>query len=181
MGRDIRMICILVCSPFLIAAVHAAWSRIDRSGLPQTVAARSIILGYLPAAIILWEAVFASAPFTADSALAAFYCFVVYSSFSYAYFHLFNMSETARRIRIINEIHRAGAMRYEQLTAMYRSRDIIELRLNRLVAMKELRLHDGCYAMNGRLLYLAALFISRWRRLIGFSEMRETRTGGRPQ
>ncbi|MBI5638829.1 MAG: hypothetical protein HZA17_00230 [Nitrospirae bacterium] len=172
MGTDMRMFVILLFSPLVIVTVHAVCSRIYHDRLPQTVAVRALILGYLPMAVFLWKGVFRALSCDTGAVVSICYCFVVYTSCAYAYFHLFNMSETARRIRIIHEIHKAGSLQYNSITALYRTPDIIRLRLKRLVGMKRLTYRDGYYSLNDRLLYRTALFIALWRTLLGFSGRR---------
>lgn len=73
------------------------------------------------------------------------YLFLIYSLFSYIYFHFFNMSETARRVRILAEIRRTGLFEKEELTQKYSSSDMVSNRLKRLIALGELRLSGDRY------------------------------------
>jgi len=59
------------------------------------------------------------------------FAFLVFNGVAYAYFHFFNMSETARRIRMLLQIRHAGAagLRVQDLERAYSPRDMIEARL----------------------------------------------------
>lgn len=60
--------------------------------------------------------------------------FITYLTLSYAYFHFINMSETARRIRILGELYCAkGGLSYEEIIKKYNAKLIIQKRLDRLL------------------------------------------------
>lgn len=84
---------------------------------------------------------------------------LVSTCIAYCYFHLFNMSETARRIRILTSIY-LGAPVDEQsysLDAMF------DARLERLIMIKALRLDNGCYKADPGFLLAAASILDWWR------------------
>ena len=64
---------------------------------------------------------------------------LVYNSFSYVYFHFFNMSETARRIRILIQLYENNSISIDQLKNEYNSGDMINSRLERLLKMGEIK------------------------------------------
>jgi len=64
---------------------------------------------------------------------AVTYAFFVYNSLGYAYFHFFNMSETARRIKILLEIRKNKILEIENLTQDYKSDFMVKTRLQRLI------------------------------------------------
>lgn len=158
----------LLCVPLIILGVHVALSRILRGHAPQAVAFRAIIYGYVPAGLLFWLVVFRQFPVGKGMFVALFFCFAVYSSLAYTYFHFFNMSETARRIRILYEVYRAGSLPLTSIGELYKTADIIGLRLKRLVETNKLRYESGHYILNDKILYCTALFITQWRKLIGF-------------
>lgn len=97
------------------------------------------------------------------------FAFLVFNGIAYAYFHIFNMSETARRIRMLLQIRRAGTagLRVQELEHQYSQQDMIEARLDRLVRMNQLSLgSDGRYRVAGNILLWAGRVMSLWRRLI---------------
>lgn len=163
------MLIILSGTPLLILFIHIVLSRILRNASAQIVAIRSAVLGYLPASLILWRFVFSYFTSSYSAISASIYCFIVYTAFAYTYFHFFNMSETARRIRILYEVYKSGALPCGKIKTLYKSSDIVHLRLKRLVEMERLKYLDGYYSLNDRILYPAALFIKFWRKLLGFN------------
>jgi len=97
------------------------------------------------------------------------FAFLVFNGIAYAYFHFFNMSETARRIRILLQIRRAGpsGLRIRELERQYSQKDMIEARLDRLVRMNQLSLApDGRYRVAGNTLLWAGRIMGLWRRLV---------------
>lgn len=169
MTIGIKIIVILLCTPLIILTIHAVSVRILNSPA-QTVALKSAFSGYFFTALLLWQFVFRYFNNNFLILSASAYCFIVYTAFAYTYFHFFNMSETARRIRILYEIHHAGALPFAELEAFYKTSDIVNFRLKRLVAIKRLKYTDGFYSMSGKILYWAALFIKLWRNVLGFNK-----------
>lgn len=166
MDADQRMLALLLVAPAVILPVHAVLSRRLRSASRQKTAAAAAVLGSLPASVLLWEGALKNYQ-GAGLATALVYCFLVYGTLAYCYFHFFNMSETARRIKIITEIHRGGSISEQDLMAKYRTTDVITTRLDRLVALNQLNYEDGYYSLKGRTLYWAGTAIFFWRRLLG--------------
>jgi hypothetical protein len=82
------------------------------------------------------------------------------------------MSETARRIRILCEIEMAGSMLPEDLASLYRTTDVVSVRLRRLVALHQLQYVNGVYSISGRTLYWAGKAILCWRTVLGFERKR---------
>ncbi|MEK8015731.1 MAG: hypothetical protein VSS75_002605 [Candidatus Parabeggiatoa sp.] len=88
------------------------------------------------------------------------YALIVYNCVLYAYFHLFNMSETARRIRILLQLRELGSLTKEQLRDLYSPQNMVETRLNRLQKMGVIcRDQQGGYQTNNRVwVMIARLF-----------------------
>lgn len=168
MSNDIKMLIILFTSPFITFAIHIALIRIFRNSPPLGMALNSAILGYFPTVFLLWSFVFYNISSKFELVAAIFYCFIVYSSFAYIYFNFFVLSETARRIRILHEIYKAGSLSQKDIIDLYKLSDIINIRLKRLVEMKQLSCENGYYSIDGKILYWPAFFISLWRNILGF-------------
>lgn len=97
------------------------------------------------------------------------FAFLTFNAVVYAYFHLFNMSETARRIRMLLQIRQAGAagLPVRELESGYSPKHMIEARLDRLVKMRQLVLDtDGRYRVSGQVLLWAGRIMAWWRRLV---------------
>jgi len=160
MSPQARMLTILFSSPGILLLLHAVIGRMLRGASPQLDVLKSIAVSYMPVSLLLWFFVFRSMSAASDIVTASVYCFVVCSSVAYTYFHFFNTSETARRIRILYEIYRTGMLHLSDILGLYRTIDVISLRLERLLAMNQLSFEDGCYRISGRTLYYAALTVS---------------------
>ncbi|ODS30482.1 MAG: hypothetical protein SCARUB_04411 [Candidatus Scalindua rubra] len=59
---------------------------------------------------------------------------VIYSSLGYCYYNFINLGVTARRIRILREIYYSKkGLSLEEIIERYNAKDIVEMRINRLV------------------------------------------------
>ncbi len=108
-----------------------------------------------------------------ETILMLVFVFLVVNSFLYAYFHFFNMSETARRIRILLQLRLKGVLQPEEMREDYSPVSMVKVRLNRLVETGQIikRSDDQYYIANFFLLRVA-LFIAAWRSLLGFKQRR---------
>lgn len=70
---------------------------------------------------------------------------LIYGCGGYTYFHLLNMGETARRIRLLRELTQAGAhgLSAQDLALRYNSREMLARRLERLLTQGIVRDVDG--------------------------------------
>ena len=92
---------------------------------------------------------------------------LVYNSFSYVYFHFFNMSETARRIRILIQLYENNSISIDQLKNEYNSSDMINSRLERLLKMGEIKKDaSGRYYSNHKIFSKIATGSSILRKFI---------------
>jgi len=96
----------------------------------------------------------------------------VYILMSYIYFHIFNMSETARRIRMILEIGQRSGLKASELKGHYNSIQMIENRIERLIALGQVEVHEGKLFTKSKTLYIAASAMEWWRRILGFPPSR---------
>ena len=169
MGPDAALLIVLLCSPGIVFLVHAVLCRIVRTGSRQKVAVAAVGLGYVPTGALLWHAALAELS-GAGLLRAAGYGMLVYSALAYCYFHFFNMSETARRIKILAVVHEAGRISQRDLESFYKTTDVVEARLERLVALGQLRYEAGRYSISGRTLVWAGYAVLCWRRLLGMDK-----------
>ncbi len=73
---------------------------------------------------------------------------LTYSIMSYCYFHFINLGETARRIRLLQEIDTFKTPpTVAQLVERYGSFEIYERRIDRLIQNHQIRLTDGRYVI----------------------------------
>lgn len=164
-----KILLILATTPLQIFIIHLIASRCLRQFQPQIMAVGCAIFGQLPMGSILWFFVFLHYPMSLmEVIVVGLYAFVVYYALAYTYLHLFNMSETARRIKILYEIDRAGSLSKEGISLNYGASEMLSVRLKRLVGMKQLGCKGDKYVLTGKLLYLAAWLVMTWGRILGF-------------
>lgn len=96
------------------------------------------------------------------------YAFMVYNCLGYSYFHFFNMSETARRIKILLEIKKSNKITIDDLQHIYSSDSIIKNRIERLLESGQIIKNDNKYYQNSFLLVLFANIISFLREVLLF-------------
>lgn len=84
---------------------------------------------------------------------------VTYLLLTYCYaIGFFNLGESARRIRLLIELHGAGdrGMTVDEILAVYNARMIVEARLSRLVAGGQIVERGARYFIKGRLMLYSA-------------------------
>lgn len=92
---------------------------------------------------------------------------VIYTLIGYCYFHFVNMSETARRIRILTELTEAReGLSLREILERYNSRDIIDRRLDRLVNNGQLKCENGRYYIGNLTVLMMARFLAAAKRII---------------
>ena len=122
----------------------------------QMGVAISCLIGFIPLAVtfFLWAAD-ATAKARIGIAWSFIYLFLVYTLSCYIYFHIFNMSETSRRIRILSECYKRGIEK-EKLDQNYACKDMVSTRINRLIGLGELRPYKDKYLLGRGMLVLPA-------------------------
>ena len=163
------LLVLLVLSPLLIFTVHFTLERVLRPVRPaisaQLVCMISVLAAYAPMYALLR---YGARPAVA-SIPGAIYAFAVYTLAGYTYFHAFNMSETARRIRILHMLHDRDGIPIAELDALYNPGDILSVRVERLIALGQIREAGGRYHLKGRTLLYAAMIIELWGDVLGRS------------
>lgn len=99
------------------------------------------------------------------------FAFIVYNGISYAYFHLFNMTETARRLRMLVSLK--NGMSLESLESSYSAQQQIQNRLTRLVEMNQISFNER-YRLKRKFLAGIAQLLNGWRSLLGFRTIDKT-------
>lgn len=172
MRPELRCLTILAACPLLLPFFHGACVRAARAaGLKAPAQGMTIlaVLAGLPLALAAcWHWSWTGLPREWLGPSAA-YAGLVYLSFGYAYFHLYNMSETARRIRVLADFRRKGAMRAEDLALDYSSDHMLAVRLQRLVDLGQLRREGERYRIRGGALLFCARLVAAYGRLLDSS------------
>lgn len=165
-------IILLGLTPLWMLGLHAAAGRIIRLIVPEIQPQLTVIIcaaiGLVPMAAGLWYLYLrGQAGLTIDLLFGISYAFIVYSALACVYFHLFNMSETARRIKILALLYRDGAFDQGKLGGGYGAGEMLEARIERLVATGQIRISGGRYIQAGKGLYLAARVVAAWAWVLG--------------
>lgn len=158
-----------VCLPLLHGALVRAARAAGMAVPAQAMTMLAIAAGGPVLVGLLWASCLpAVAP--GDRPYFALHAALSYGGFGYAYFHLYNLTETGRRIRILSEFSAAGPMSMEELERRYAPRDMLQVRLKRLIDLGELRLVDGRYHLGRRVLWACARCLQLWSLIMGFPD-----------
>jgi hypothetical protein len=130
---------------------------------PQIALVKLILLLNIPL-LIGTGAIFTFERFSiAEGILMLLYSFMVYNALGYAYFHFFNMSETARRIKILIHIASQGQVTLSELEKKYTPTHMVSNRLARLVQMGQIKKNVDIYLLKSAQLLLIAKCIKALR------------------
>lgn len=164
---------VLGLTPLWIMAAHALAVRLGTRG-GQGLALFVSAAASVPVGAALW-AVYLGSLEGPGLWGAALYAALSYLLLAYSYFHLFNMGETARRVHILVELGDRGAVEVEELASVYNAREMLSRRVERLVSLGQARLEDGRMVLASRRLYLAAMAVDSWARVLGLPSLRRNR------
>lgn len=158
----LSMACFLVLIPLHVGAVR--WMVYQRKAFSQ----QGLLIGlFLALNIPLLAGVLAlcGTESISDFFTAGAYAALVYNGVAYSYFHVFNMSETARRIKMIVALRQGAAGSHEG--AGYEVADMIHARLERLLLMKHIACVDGSYILKNRFFVRVDALMRAWKSLLG--------------
>jgi hypothetical protein len=175
-GSLAAFVAILAISPAWIVLTHATLSRLCPRSPAQLVAMAAGFAGAWPTALLTCAAASLCPRDLLEKPVEAVYGVVVYTCVAYSYFHLFNMSETARRIRILSEIYRSGSLTADQLSRLYDAAAVLGMRLDRLLATRQLVRRADRFVNAGRSFYAVACLIRAWRLVLGFEQAKSPRS-----
>ncbi len=166
---------LLTLTPLVLASALAVIMRLPmvrKRRIPgQVMVVSCALLGNIPfggAAYVIYLQRLSS---TEEFISGIIYFLLVYNAIAYSFFHVFNMSETARRIKILSEIRAAGSLEVEGLRSCYSNREMLSNRIERLLASGQIEKEDTRYVLASPLLYYAARAVSLWGRLLGLPSM----------
>ena len=97
---------------------------------------------------------------------------MTYALLAYSYFHIFNMGETARRVRMLSELMERGSLSALELKSLYDAAAMLDRRMERLVALGQVRLEGGRVVLKSRMLYRAASVMDWWGRVLGLPPLK---------
>ena len=130
--------------------------------LKQAGMLKSVCIGFFNGFLILLALHLTLILTVKDSSVYLFIAnILIYFALGYCYFHFINLGETARRIRILNEIYYSdGGLTAEEILKRYNSEIIIDARLNRLLANNQLRfLNNRYFIRNSLMLYITKVIV----------------------
>lgn len=97
------------------------------------------------------------------------YAFITYNLISYSYFHFFNMSETARRIKILTGIFNGEITNEDDIEKYYNYEKSLQIRLDRLKQLSQIEeIKPEQFILKGKLLYAVSYLIKLFRKLLAF-------------
>jgi hypothetical protein len=167
--RAFLLLLFLLLSPLGLMAIHALAVRLNaRAGREtslQKLLVKVIALANGPILVAAWL-IAGSEGFSPTTLLYVVLCF---NAFGYCYFHFFNMSETARRVKIVITIKKGKALCDTEFDSAYTPEEALRIRLERLEQLSQIRKgDDGNYRIRSRLFYRVSFLIMLFRYLLGF-------------
>lgn len=159
---------IILLSPAIVFLIHVLIIRFIEDKHRQLTAVISALIGNFPILIVCLIYISNNQIITIEKISVVIYTLISYNSLAYVYFHVFNMSETARRVRILIELKKAGKIERQDIFKQYSSDDVLDARLGRLLGLKQLRLEGDVYKINKRFLLYTARVYNVWVSLLGW-------------
>jgi len=165
-----NLLLFLVFSPVMLLIFHMFVVRlVSLSGKPvsmQKLLVQCIVLFNLPVMFISLVIINSNGSETISWLI---YSFLMFNSMAYCYFHFFNMSETARRIKLLVGIRTGRVKTKKDIGIFYNTKGILDNRLKRLEQLSQIyRDASGAYFVKKRLLFNVSLLVNMWRKLLGF-------------
>lgn len=162
----LRFQLLLLGSAVGLAVLHVAVSRVviflKIKLSSQIVAFLSFFAGYPVVGLLVWR-VYLMDLEGPELWPAIVYAVLVYSGFGYSYFHFFNMSETARRIRILTDLFPARSLAIEEVRNRFAPASQIHTRLERLLALGQIKKEGDRYRLRSRIFWSAALMVTKFK------------------
>lgn len=147
---------LVILSPLVMYVVHAIVCRLPFTAKQSRI--KVAALSSLGTALAISFGV-------ASSLQSLLFSLVVTLALAQVYFHVFNMSESARRIQILLQI-RAGKDPLQEKKQNYSPEDLVRIRLDRMFQMGTIEEKNGNLFPRRGLLFYAALFIKQYERLL---------------
>ena len=163
-----KMIVLCLVSPLLMFFIHAIFSRFSSKALPLRTAIVALAVNFVVCYCSLWSFILRPGAVLIEGwGATAVYFFIFYWGSACVYANFFNMSETARRIRILHEIKERGSVSQVELESFYKQEDVVDKRMQRLVEMEEVSFDGQSYAIEPGVLSRVASVVFAMRKLLG--------------
>ena len=161
---------LLAASPILMFFVHMITGRLYvkycLKSSPLVSAIWAVSFSFVIIAILSWKFYLHLLDESEDQLFAVFYGMLVFILIAGAYYILFAMTEAARRIKILQILNHRGEVSEDDLKRDYGSDQLLSVRLERLTAMNQLTIHHDRYHLKSRGLYVVAVIVALWARLL---------------
>ena len=150
---------LLLVYPGVLLLVHKVFIFFNRNSSEQVVVLKCCFFSIFVYLILVW--------FLIGVEPAAF-LFNLISVFclAYIYFHFFNMSTTARRIKILTGLQQGQFTKREQIETYYAGQSSLKTRIDRLIHLGELKQINGRYVVSRGILHNAGKLIYLCQRLL---------------
>jgi hypothetical protein len=153
----------IVAVPVIIMGIQVILNRLTHGNKPQAMALVACGLGIVPLSIIML-ALSVSRQFDLGYVV---YCLSMYALVSYTYFHIANMSETSRRIRLLFAVGNQR-LSLDAVKLLYSERDMTNVRLSRLAVLGQIVVREGiCYSTKWNILALVGALLYMQSRIFG--------------
>ncbi len=156
----------------MLAVVMRLFALSGRAISAQVIVLACALLGNVPFGALVWFVYLRRVSTLSEFIAGIIYTFVVYNALAYSCFHVFNMSDTARRIKILNEINGFGEVKISGLRSSYSSEEMLGNRIDRLLDSRQIRRSGNEYILNSQLLYYTAKALNFWGRVLGLASMK---------
>ena len=161
--KNLRWLVLLPLPPLAVFMTQCILNRFFKGRNPQAIAMLAMILGAPLFALFLRFPQFA--PKTTTTIWFWAYMALFYASGAYAYFHVFNMSETSRRIRLLFVVAKGRPTLSSD--GPFDASAMFQARLSRLEAIGQIRKEGRIYLLNSQLLSTIAKAMRGLSRLLG--------------
>lgn len=171
LSAPLILLLLLLASPLGIFLLQAALSRMLRllrlSVAPQLLALGIVGIGNIPIIWLAWKWVFAGlAGDWLSIACGLILVIGTYHGLSFCYFNLLNLSETSLHVHILMELLLSGSAPAIDLEARYGVKEMMEVRVERMITLGQLRHHGDRFVANNRTLLIVGRLIHFWRRVL---------------
>ena len=132
---------------------------------PQILTLGVIFFGNIPILWLAWDlALSAICRSPMDCACGVVYVLLAYNSLGFWYFNILNLSETSLHVHILMELLVEGRIRSSDLLKRYSAQEMIDTRIDRMIALGQLTERKGRYVVTGNATLLTVgKLIHYWR------------------
>lgn len=159
---------LVLLHPVPVITIHGILTRLLRERLShQLTAALAALAGTVLASA--YEARLELSRGRLDALTVLYVAFATACS-GYCYFHVFNMTETSRRVKLLSLRAARGGRAAEGAETVYDVDEILRIRLRRLERLGQIRRVGSRYVLRGRSLLAASAAVRLLQRLLGFDK-----------